>query len=216
MITLNQLVEIARSPRELLAGFVDPLNETMARFDINTPAREAHFIAQAAHESMGFTRLTENLDYAVEALLRVWPKRFTLETAQMYGRIDHVQKSNQQMIANIAYAGRMGNGDVESGDGWRYRGRGIGGLTGLFAYRQLGLVVGIDLVEYPEQVALARLGCMSFGWFWSQNKLNMLADENKGDRISTIINGGDLGLDARAALVQRALTALGTQSTVIA
>ena len=106
------------------AKWFDPLLETFARFDINTPLRQAAFVGQCQHESGNFKTLQENLNYKPEALMRVWPSRFPdMETALEYAH-------NPEKIANKVYAGRMGNGDEESGDGWKYHGRGLIQLTG--------------------------------------------------------------------------------------
>lgn len=208
-MTLDQLARILpHSPAPLLAQFLAPLNAAMAKFGIDTPPRQANFIAQAAHESAGFARMVENLDYSATALRTIWPNRFTDETARLYGRIDGVKLANETMIANVAYANRMGNGSIESGDGFRYRGRGPGQLTGRDNYRACGTAIGSDLVRFPDQVAQPEAGCLTFAWFWRAHNLNALADENNITRISAIINGGDLGLQARIDLTNHALTAL--------
>jgi putative chitinase len=177
------------------------LNKIMPKFEISTPQRQGAFIAQALHESLGFTRMVENLNYTAEALLKIWPKRFTPATAALYGRIDSLQKpANQPMIANTAYADRMGNGSVESGDGWRFRGRGPGQLTGASNYKLCGKALGLDLVTCPDQVAQLETGLAAFAWFWRNNGLNELADHAEINRISARVNGGDLGLQARLDL----------------
>lgn len=207
-MTLEQIARLLpHSPVPLLRQFLDALTCAMGRFAINTPQRQAAFIAQAIHESNGFARMTENLDYAADALVRIWPSRFTADTAHLYGRTT-AHAANQQMIANVAYANRMGNGSIESGDGWRYRGRGPGQLTGRDNYRLCGAALGVDLVQFPEQVALPTLGCAAFAWFWKSHGLNELADIGLIDHISGIINGGDLGLQARRDLTTDALAIL--------
>lgn len=207
-MTPDQIRALAHIPLATAEEFAGPLNAAAARFGIETTADRAHFVAQAVHESLGFTRLVENLNYKVQALLDIWPKRFTRETANLYGRVDGVKAAHQQMIANTAYANRMGNGSVESGDGWRYRGRGIGGLTGKDNYHRFGIAVGMDLVSFPEQVALPPLACASFAWFWKTHGLSELANANQTDRISVIVNGGDLGLQVRRDLTETAMEIL--------
>src|SRR3546814_13452487 len=98
--------------------FEIPLRDACARFDIDTPKRLAAFFAQIGHESAGLSRTVENLNYSAQALLRTWPTRFTLESAKRYAR-------KPEQIANKVYGGRMGNGPEETGDGWKYRGRGL-------------------------------------------------------------------------------------------
>lgn len=209
MITAEQLrAAVPTMPPDLAARAAAAANQTMPRFCIATPRQQAGFLGQALHESCGFTRMVENLNYRADALLKIWPKRFTLETARLYGRIDGVKPANQQMIANTAYANRMGNGSVESGDGWRYRGRGPGQLTGLDNYNACGRALGLDLLNCPDQVAQLETGLAAFAWFWKSNGLNELADAGKVDQVSARVNGGDLGLQARRDLTDALLKVL--------
>jgi putative chitinase len=207
---------LPHSPVPLLRQFLEPLTAAMVHAQATTPQRQAHFLAQAAQESKGFTRMIESLDYRHDRLPVVWPKHFTADTALRYGRVEQdvgdvrAHPANQQMIANIAYANRMGNGSVESGDGWRYRGRGIGQLTGRDNYRRCGAALGVDLVRCPEQVAQPELACMTFAWFWLTNGINQLADAGDAVRVSAKVNGGDLGLQARLDLTDHALNIIGS------
>lgn len=196
--------------------FLEPLNAAMTRFAIDTPARQAAFLAQVLHESMGLTRMTENLNYSPAALMATFNTRhvtrFSAETAALYGRTAQ-HPANQQMIANTAYASRMGNGSIESGDGWRYRGRGPGQLTGKDNYAHCGAELGHDLVRYPDMVAQPDVGCLAFAWFWSKGNptgrsLSLLADAGDIGRVSRAVNGGSNGLADRIALTSRALQVL--------
>ncbi len=196
--------------------FIDPLNAAMARFGIAMPAARAAFIAQALHESANFARMSENLNYSPAGLMATFNNkkvtRFDQAAAARYGRVEG-RDANQQMIANIAYANRMGNGSIESGDGFRYRGRGPGQLTGADNYRACGAALGIDLQASPDLVAQPEAGCLAFAWFWSVGNptgksLSLLADNGRFDEISRAINGGDNGLAERAALTMRALQVL--------
>jgi len=127
--------------------WIDAINETFDRFDISTPERQACFLGQCAHESGGFTALKENLNYSAEGLTKVWPKRFpSLDVAQPYHR-------NPEKIANKVYADRMGNGNEASGEGFKYRGRGLIQLTGKDNYRACGEALGVDLLEDPDLVS---------------------------------------------------------------
>jgi putative chitinase len=188
----------------------------MARFGINSPARQAAFIAQVLHESNNLTTMCENLNYSPASLIATFNtrtvERFTQETAALYGRTE-AHPANQQMIANVAYANRMGNGSVESGDGWRYRGRGPGQLTGKDNYAKCGAALGVDLVGCPDQVAQPEMGCLAFAWFWSKGNptgrdLSLLADAGKIEGVSLAVNGGRNGLSERLALTERALQVL--------
>lgn len=212
----DQLLAIAPAVGARADTFLAPLNAAMDRFEIRAPACQASFIAQALHESMSLTRMTENLNYSPAGLIATFntktATRFTQETAALYGRTA-ARPANQQMIANTAYANRMGNGSIESGDGWRYRGRGIGQLTGANNYRACGAALGVDLLASPDLVALPEMGCMAFGWFWAHGNrtgksLNLLADNGKFDEVSRAVNGGDKGLGERRELTHRVLEVL--------
>lgn len=209
---LYQLLSIAPAIGAARAQeFIDPLNAAMAWCGADaSPERQAHFVAQALHESSNFSRMVESLNYAADRLLVIWPKHFTPETAQMYGRTA-THAANEAMIANTAYANRNGNGSIESGDGYRYRGRGIGQLTGRANYAACGAAIGLDLVGCPDQVAQPEAGCMAFAWFWKARGLNELADAGDVVRISHTINGGDLGLNEREALTRIALQTMEGQ-----
>lgn len=205
-----QLLAIAPSIGQARAElFTGPLNAAMNRFGIDTPAQQAHFLAQVLHESGNLTSFEENLNYSAQALRSVWPTHFTAELAERYGRTaDH--PANQEMIANLAYGGRMGNHGPESGDGWRYRGRGPIQLTGRDTYRVCGAFLNMNLEDHPELLLQPVEGCLAAGWFWHiGNKLghtlNALADAGEVDAISRAINGGNNGLAERAQLTRIAL-----------
>jgi putative chitinase len=182
--------------------WIDAINETFDRFDISTPERQACFLGQCAHESGGFTALKENLNYSAEGLTKVWPKRFpSLDVTQPYHR-------NPEKIANKVYADRMGNGNEASGDGFKYRGRGLIQLTGKDNYRACGEALGVDLVENPDLVSSPQYAALSAGWFWDKNKLNQFADANDMTTLTKRINGGTHGLDDRVARTQHAIDVL--------
>lgn len=199
-MNIDQLLKVA--PRA--APYLNAINSAMSRFGIATVASQAAFIAQMLHESQNFTSMTENLNYSPASLLATWPKRFTPTTAAQYGRTA-AHPANQTMIANIAYGDRMGNGPASTNDGWRYRGRGPGQITGYDNYKACGDAIGYDLVGQPDLVATPEIGCLAFAWFWSRgNKtgksLSALADAGRIDDISIAVNGGTLGLDERSRL----------------
>jgi putative chitinase len=187
-------------------SWTDPLNTTFERFDINTPERQAAFIGQCGHESAGFTILRENLNYSAAGLQKTWPTRFpTLEDAEPYAR-------QPEKIANKVYAGRNGNGDEASGDGWRYRGRGCIQLTGKANYSAAGDALNVDLLADPDSVATSQYAALTAGWFWSIHDLNPLADARDDLAITKKINGGTNGLDDRIARTQKALDVLNAGS----
>ena len=183
--------------------WLQPLEDTFAKYDINTPERQAAFIGQCAHESGNFKTLEENLNYKPEALMRVWPSRFPdLATAMKYAH-------NPEMIANKVYGGRMGNGVEETGDGWKYHGRGLIQLTGKENYANCGSGIGVDLLSNPNLLNTPEYAALSAGWFWNKKGLNALADAGDFETMTKRINGGTLGLEDRKAKIAKALSVLG-------
>ncbi len=183
--------------------WLEPLKETFEKYNIDTPKRQAAFIGQCMHESNGFKTLTENLNYSAKALMATWPSRFTNEEmANQYAR-------NPEKIANKVYGGRMGNADESSGEGWKYRGRGIKQLTGKENYERCGSSLGVDLVSNPDLLLEPKYAALSAGWFWNKHGLNDLADKSDIETMTKRINGGLLGLDARKAAIQKAESVLG-------
>lgn len=189
----------------LATEWLTPINEAAADYSINTAVRMAAWLAQCSHESGGFRVTVENLNYGAAGLLNTWPSRFTKETAEEYAR-------SPEKIANHVYSNRMGNGDEASGDGWKYRGRGLIQLSGKSNYEAFGTSAGIDAVGDPDQVASATYAARSAGWYWQEHGLNALADKNtlKDFReITQTINGGQTGAADREAKWTAAKTALG-------
>jgi len=172
---------------------VNELEVVMREFNISNPFRLAHFLAQTAHESGNFKHVRENLNYSAEGLIKVFPKYFSKETALWYAR-------KPEAIANVVYGNRMGNGDKNSGDGWRYRGRGFLGLTGKTNYKAFGDFIGVDLVKDPDLVA-TKYALTSAAWFFEKRGLWKICDNGMSDdivvRVSKLINGGTIGLTDR-------------------
>lgn len=168
--------------------------DTAAKFDINTPLRLAHFLAQCGHESGGFRATQENLNYSAKGLNGIFKKYFPTEAAAAaYAR-------NPQKIANKVYANRMDNGSEASGDGYKFRGRGYIQLTGRANYTLFGKAIGEDIANNPDVVS-GKYALLSAAWFWSKNGLNKLADGGATDAVVTSItkrvNGGTIGLADR-------------------
>ena len=168
--------------------------DTAAKFQINTPLRLAHFLAQCGHESGGFKITQENLNYSAKGLNGIFKKYFPTEaSAQPYER-------KPQMIANKVYGGRMGNGPEASGDGWKYHGRGFIQLTGKDNYTAFTKSIGEDCVNNPDLVA-TKYALASAAWFFNKNGLHKLADGGANDATVTTItkrvNGGTIGLPDR-------------------
>jgi putative chitinase len=190
-ITPDNLVAAGLTNPATAAKVADSLAKACAKYGIDSDRRVAMFLAQTSHESSGFRITQENLNYSAARLVQVWPKRFDARTAIAY---DH----KPEMIANRVYADRLGNGPEMSGDGWRYRGRGLIQLTGRSNYAAFGAE------SNPDDVAAPALAAMSAGWFWSKNGLNKLADAEDVLAVTKRINGGTLGLEERKKLYSKA------------
>jgi len=168
--------------------------DTAAKFQINTPLRLAHFLAQCGHESGGFRATQENLNYSAKGLNGIFKKYFPTEAAAAaYAR-------NPQKIASKVYANRMGNGTEASGEGYKFRGRGYIQLTGKDNYTAFGKSIGEDMVANPDKVA-SQYALLSAAWFFSKNGLHKMADEGASDlvvtKITKRVNGGTIGLPDR-------------------
>jgi putative chitinase len=182
------------------------LAQLLPDYEINTPQRIAAFIAQCAHESGGFTALKENLNYRPATLRKIFPKYFPDDRIAN----EYCSRPNkQEAIANRVYANRMGNGPEESGDGYKYCGRGLIQLTGKQNYTWFAASLHISPDEASEYLATFEGAAQSACWFWETNNLNQWAD--KGDIITLTkrINGGTIGLEDRIKHYEHALHVLG-------
>jgi putative chitinase len=184
---------------ENLKGYVPDaviaqIPDTAAKFEINTPLRLAHFLAQASHESGGFKLTKENLNYSAKGLVGTFNKYFKTESdAKPYER-------QPAKIANRVYGGRMGNGPEASGDGSKFCGRGYIQLTGKDNYTSFGKSINEDVCSNPEKIA-TNYALLSAAWFFNKNGLHKMADGGATDTVVTSItkrvNGGTIGLDDR-------------------
>lgn len=198
-MTPAQLLKIMPDAGRQADVFAAPLTDAMQRFNITGPARQASFLAQIAHESSQLNRMSENLNYRTfERLNAVWPKRFPTPQSTV-GYI-----GNAPALANKVYGGRMGNGPEASGDGYRFRGRGLLQITGKDNYLACGAKIGYDLVAHPEFLDSPMLAALSAAWFWSANGLNELADKGDQTAVTKRINGGVHGLAQRLAMFELA------------
>ena len=168
------------------------LNQAMARYKIDSPVRVAAFLAQIGHESAGLTVAVENLNYSAQGLANTWPKRYRAEDGAP-NEMAHRLARKPEQIANHTYANRMGNGTPESGDGWKYRGRGFIQTTGKANYQELGSGLGINVVALPDLLLQPEYAALSAAYFWHANGLNELADAGRFDLITRKINGGTHG-----------------------
>jgi len=188
-----------QSDPDILTPVAFVINGALAAVGIDRNTfRVRHFLAQAAHESSGFRRLEENLNYSAEALRRVWPAQFpTDEIARRYAR-------KPEEIANRAYASRIGNGPESSGDGWRYRGRGIFQLTGRANYRTIGVAIGVDLENDPERAADPGAAVEIAAKYWKMRNISPHADRDDLVEVTRRINPNLRGLADRREWLEKA------------
>ena len=187
---------------QYLDHWYQALEQALPDYDINTPNRVASFLAQCAHESGGFTALKENLNYRAVTLRKVFPKYFTDTAAEAFA-------GKQEAIANRVYANRMGNGPEESGDGFRYCGRGLIQLTGKNNYQNFADSIETPVEDIPEYLATFEGAVQSACWFWESNNLNQFADRGDIVTMTKRINGGTIGLEDRIKHYEHALHVLG-------
>jgi len=182
----------------LAARWWPHVDKALFEFGIVAPHRVAAWIGQVGHESNGFTSLVESFDYAVPALVSTFGQRLTPAIAAQLGRQPgerSVPAERQARIAAIVYAKRYGNGEAASGDGWRYRGRGLKQITFCANYEACGHALGVDLVAQPDRLATDdALAARSAAWFWYANGCNQLADRGDFEQLTRRINGGLNGL----------------------
>ncbi|MDD4963256.1 MAG: glycoside hydrolase family 19 protein [Gallionella sp.] len=187
-------LDLSKLQGQIPDAVFNQLADCVSKFQINTPLRVAHFLAQCAHESGGFTVTQENLNYSAGGLRKVFGKYFTDDG------IANAYANQPQKIAARIYGGRMGNGDEASGDGWKYHGRGYIQLTGKDNYTKFSKDAGVDCVNDPDSVAIT-YALLSAAWFWNSNSLNKIdfsdTNENAVVGVTRIVNGGYNGLKER-------------------
>ena len=224
------------------AGVKQPLAEkwlphielAMTRFAINTPRQVAAWLAQTAHESGGYTALVENLNYRAATMAACWPGRFAEQEpdpakpgktrakrgdkgALIPNKFALALERKPEALANVVYASRMGNGPTESGDGWKYRGRGLKQLTGRANVTACGAAIGMDLVNDPDLLLQERGAALSAAWFWAANKCGQIVDGpactpdtlmQDFTALTKKINGGTIGLEDRSKRYKAVLAAM--------
>ena len=182
------------------------LSQLLPDYEINTPQRIAAFMAQCAHESGEFVFLSENLNYKPATLRKIFPKYFPDDgIANQYCS----RPNKAEAIANKVYANRMGNGDESSGDGYRYRGRGLIQVTGKQNYTWFAASLQITPEEAADYMGTFEGAAQSACWFWETNNLNQWADKGDIMTLTKRINGGTIGLEDRIKHYEHALHVLG-------
>lgn len=206
---LNTAADNAR-----VAVWLAPINAALTEWSISNTHRQAAFLAQILHESAQFNYLSENLNYSSVRLRQVWPRRFPTDSVALQ------YAGNPEKLANNIYANRLGNGDEASGDGWKYRGRGLIQLTGRDNYERCGRALKLDLLAQPDLLQEPAGAVRSAAWYWATAGLNELADikpncvaRDDFIKICQRVNGGNVGLQSRLDYWNKAtqvLTADGT------
>lgn len=197
MLTYDQLLAINENKNpDMCKYYLDALNKVLPEYKIDTKLRLSHFLAQIIHESGNLKYKSENLNYSAKVLLSTFGKYFkNEEVANQYAR-------KPEKIANKVYANRMGNGDETSGDGWKFRGRGLIQLTGADNYRACGRALNINLIDEPDLiVSNPEISVQVACWFWKSRNLNELADKDDLNSITRKINGGLNGIELRKKLL---------------
>jgi putative chitinase len=202
-LTLDKLKKIMGN-NQYVEYWYQAFEKILPEYEIDSVPRIAAFLAQCGHESGNFTALQENLNYKAESLMCVWPKYFhDIDTANHYAH-------KPEMIANRAYANRMGNGPEETGDGWKFCGRGLIQLTGKSNYQAFAESLEMDLEEVPAYLGTFEGAIQSACWFWEANNLNKFADSGDIKGMTKVINGGYLGLEDREKHYHHAIEILSS------
>jgi putative chitinase len=186
------------TPDATIALYVDALNELCFKYDINTLNRRAMFIAQVGHESGGFKYVKESLNMSAARICAVWPNRFATEEASA------PYANNPEALANNVYSNRMGNGPEESGEGFKFRGRGLIQITGKDNYSAFAKSIGMSLDEVISYLETPAGSVESAGWYWKARALNVCADNDDVKTCTKKINGGYVGLEDRTQLYLKA------------
>jgi putative chitinase len=193
MVTLDLLTHMCpHTKSSILEGYIEPLNTVAEYYEMNVnPARLAGFLAQTAHESGGYNFIKENLNYSSNGLRGTFGKYFPNDDiANQYAK-------KPEKIANRVYANRMKNGDESSGDGYKFRGRGLIQLTGRDNYTKFANDLGMSLEDTVAYLETPNGAVASAGWFWENNKLNQYCDSGDFVTLTKRINGGTIGLADR-------------------
>lgn len=204
-ITEQQLLQILPNARPVAGIFLPALNRAMARFKIDSRVRQAAFLAQIGHESGQLRCLVENLNYRADRIRQIGQASAAgSRWRSLMSRADELG-GKPEKFANAVYGGRMGNGPESSGDGWRFRGRGLIQLTGRSNYHAAADSLGLPLDTQPELLEQPEQAAQSAAWWWSTHGLNELADAGRIQDIGSIINTGQSGRVPNGAAERKAL-----------
>lgn len=202
-VTAHMLRELANGGDPAIeAALATEFEAQCAGYGVDTRLRLAHFLAQCCIETWWFKRLEENLSYGAPQIGRVWPR---------LAQRAHALQNNPHALGNAAYAGKNGNGDEASGDGWRYRGRGALDITGRANYREVGTLLGEDLEGNPDLVSQPKMAVATALAFWKHHNINAACDDDRGDIVTDLVAGSREALTDRLIVKNRALRLLGPQ-----
>jgi putative chitinase len=207
MIVTQQQIMAAGVKPEVADTWLKPIQQACAEFGIESDKQIATFLGQCAHETGGFRLLEENLNYSADTMAAVWPNRFAEKGPDgKYILVNGKKKPNKfalalhrqpEPLANVVYSNRMGNGSIESGEGWLYRGRGLKQLTGKDNYSRCGKALGIDLIHSPDLLLAPFQAARSAAWFYKTNNISAYAESWDLAGMTKKINGGLIGFDDR-------------------
>jgi len=199
IISDGQLRQIMpNAPKNMLNKFLEEFNKQLPTYQISSPLRISAFIAQGAHESGELRYLIENMNYSAARIIQVWPSRFhSLDAA-------HPFEHNPEKLGDSVYANRMGNGSPETGDGYKYRGRGWFNGTGKGFYSKMAQLTSIDFIGNPDLLAMPHYAVLSACMEWKSGNMNALADAQNFKLITKKINGGYIGLAERTQYYNKA------------
>lgn len=200
---LATMINQSADDKEVVEWF-DALTKILPYYDISTEKRLAAFIAQCGHESNSFIWVEENLNYSADALNKIFAKYF-----KNAGRDAKDYHRHPEKIANVVYANRMGNGDTDSGDGWKFRGRGLIQLTGKDNYARFAKSLSISINQAIKYITTKEGAVEAACWFWKENNLNDLADDADIIGLTKRINGGTHGITDRISRYEHACEVLG-------
>lgn len=207
-LSAEQLSAILPNNKEIKAWH-DAMVKILPKYEITSKIRIAAFLSQTGHESLDYTIMSENLNYSAKGLNTVFPKYF-----KNAGRDANLYARQPEKIANIVYANRLGNGDTASGDGWKYRGRGIIQLTGYSNYKAFADYIDKTVEETIQYVQTKEGALESAAWFWNSRNINKVADTGDVVAVTRLINGGTHGLTDRTKRYNNALKVLNSLNEV--
>lgn len=199
MFTIEQLQALyTTTKQDVISKYYNTLVSTMQAAGIDTRLRICAFLAQVGHESGCLNIVQENLNYSADGLLKIFPKYFpTRELADQYAR-------QPEKIANYVYGNRLGNGGPETGDGWRFRGRGLIQITGKENYINFAKDNNLSLKEVVDFLETSIGACTSATWYWTKRNINQAADKDDIVLVTKLVNGGTNGLQHRTELYEKA------------